>query len=267
MYLIEKWAPTVSGQGQERRIAYTRYDLPSINDYSAPSGAVALPGSANNNAVQTDCPQFATRYEWAEFWNNSTTAAYTYSFNSGFSTVTDPLGRIYRTDLITSGNPQVSVSYVFTNATTYNNGNGTPLKTITTTYIKDTGPTYTANQRLSQVLITDGSFTRKTQISYNTTAISGVALPENIDEFDAAGSTVYRRRHTDYVTNSAYLTRHIYGLPLQTLVYSGAGTTLLAQSEYLYDESAYYLNSSGDNVIRPDLANYGAGFILGRGNL
>lgn len=269
MYLVEKWAPTVSGQGQERRIAYTRYDLPSVNDYSAPAGAGVSPGSANNNAVQTDCPQFANRYEWAEYWNNSAVATYAYNFNTAanYTTITDPLGRLYRTDLNPGSNPQIVVSRMYTNATSYNNGNGTPLKTISTTYSKDTGPSYTANQRVSQAEITDGSFTRKTAISYNTTAIAGVALPSDVDEYNAAGTAVYRRRHTDYNTNSAYLTRHIYGLPSASLAYSGAGTTLLAKSENLYDESTYYLNSSGDNVIRHDLTNYGASFILGRGNL
>ncbi len=272
MYLIEKWAPTVSGQGTERRLAYTRYDLPSVNNYSAPSGAVALPGSASNNTAQTDCPQFANRYEWAEYWNLNGSGVpqetnYQYTFSSGLGTVKDPLGRIYATETFNTSSNSTTWARTYANQTDYNTGISAAKKTITTSYVQDTGGTYAANQRVFAVSITDGSFTRKTEISYNTTAISGVALPENVDEFDAAGTTVYRRRHTDYVTNSAYLTRHIYGLPLQTLAYTGAGTTLLAKSEYIYDESAYTLNSSSDNVIRHDLTNYGAGFIIGRGNL
>jgi hypothetical protein len=101
-------------------------------------------------------PQFAN--QWA-LENTGATAAYTYSFNSGYSTVTDPLGRIYRTDTSTVGAITTTTAKTYANLAAYNAG--TALKTITTEFSRDSGPSYTANQHLSQAVITDGIFTRK----------------------------------------------------------------------------------------------------------
>ncbi len=275
MYLVEKWNPTITGQGAARRVAYTRYDQPSMNATSYPAGAVVAP--TVYTTAQTDCPKFANRWEWAENWNLTAGVPqevnYQYSFDlaANFSTVTDPQGRIYRTDLNPGSNPQDVVSRTYTNATTYNLGAGTSLKTITTRYIKDTGPTYVSNQRVSQVTITDGSFSRKTAIAY--TSVSGAALPMDSDEYDAAGINVYRRTHTDYNTSTDYSTRHIIGLPSSSKVYSGAGVTLLAQVNYAYDEGYLFLNSSVDNVIQSDVStgnpagSLNGNSAVGRGNL
>jgi RHS repeat-associated protein len=80
-------------------------------------------------------------------------------------------------------------------------------------------------------------------------------------------STTYRRTHTDYKWDAAYVDRHIFGLKSSVKLYSGPGTTLLAQTDYNYDEGYLFLPASVDNVIQHDTANYGDSFIAGRGNL
>ena len=67
LYEIERWVSAIAGQGGERCIARTRYNMPSYNGYSAPVGALAQP--VNNNNQFTEAPAFTTRAEWAENWN------------------------------------------------------------------------------------------------------------------------------------------------------------------------------------------------------
>jgi hypothetical protein len=68
----QKWVPTITGQGAERLIASTTFNLPGYDP----------------NQPLIDCPSFSTRTEWAENWQGGTTAVYTYG-----SGVTDPTGR------------------------------------------------------------------------------------------------------------------------------------------------------------------------------
>lgn len=276
MYLVEKWVPTVSGQGNGRPVAMTYYDMPSVAGATFPVGATIAPAG---NIAQTDCPKFANRYEWAESWSPDSattgwtavakvgggslyTAQYNYEFNiaGNFYKVIDPAGRYYRTDVSTDG--LTHTEKVFANATAYNNG--TPLKTITTTYIKDSGVSYTSNQRVSNIQITDGSYTKRVGIGYDTATISGVALPNDMTEYNADAATVYRHTVTSFVSDAAYTSRHIYGLPFQVNVYKGAGTSnLVSKVEYAYDESGEFIASSG--IIQHDATNYGGHFV-GRAN-
>jgi len=254
LHELERWVPTVVGQGSGRPVIYTRFDLPSYNGQSYPAGSIV--GPATSNATQTDCPKFASRWEWAENWNGGVEAQTNYYFDStnNFSTVTDPTGRIYRTDTSTTSTTQTITAKVFANATAYNNGAGTPSKTVTTVFGQDSGPSYVSNQRVTDSQITDGSYTRHTSLTYTTS--NGVTLPADVSEYNADATTVYRRTHTDYNWGTAYTSRHIFGLASQLQIYTGGGT-LLAQTAYTYDETAYFLDASADNVIAHDSAYNG----------
>src|SRR5262249_55489604 len=148
----------VEGQGVGRPVAFTRYDMQSVENYSFPPGALTGPG---NDTAQTDCPKFSVRQEWAEnwrpedvtagwtpvTWNGNTiyVAQYSYEFNTAgnFSTVVDPAGRVFRTDFSDDGLTQTLKTYA--SLATYP---GAPLKTTTVTYGKDNDPFYTSNLRV-----------------------------------------------------------------------------------------------------------------------
>jgi hypothetical protein len=44
VHLLEKWVPTISGQGNERRIAYSRLGVSSVNNASYPASPFYLLG-------------------------------------------------------------------------------------------------------------------------------------------------------------------------------------------------------------------------------
>lgn len=63
-----------------------------------------------------------------------------------------------------------------------------------------------------------------------------------------------------------YSSRHIFGLPEQSLVYRGASETdVISQTTFAYDEAGYF-DPSGFSAIQHDAANYDGHFV-GRANL
>jgi hypothetical protein len=79
--VIEKWVPAVTGQGAERVVSSTWFDLPSYNP----------------NLPQGDCPSFNFRYEWAENWNGGLHATYQYSYGGPYGhEIIDPTSRRFR---------------------------------------------------------------------------------------------------------------------------------------------------------------------------
>ncbi|HKX27213.1 MAG TPA: S8 family serine peptidase [Blastocatellia bacterium] len=270
-YQIEKWVPAIDGQGPERPVAETWYDLPSINGQSMPGGPPR--GPANVNTAQTDCPEFATREEWAENWSRDETgwvtvgsyqwARYSYYFftDSGgaHTRITDPIGRIYRTDVSTDG--LTHIDRVWANNAAYgtDDSTGTALRTATTTY-----ESAADGLRPTQIVITDGSYTRKTGIHYWTQG--WVALPDDIFEYENGGSTIYRHRRIFYSTSSSYTDRRIFGTIDQEFICQGDGeANKVSGISYAYDESSYF-DTSSFTAGQHDSANYGTGFIVGRRN-
>src|SRR5262249_17904543 len=71
---------------------------------------------------------------------------------------------------------------------------------------------------------------------------------------------------TNYTSN----TRRIIGLPSMTQLYEGDSSTLVAQTEYIYDspnqEGMTFLQSHSSTPRQHDSANYGTDFLY-RGNL
>jgi hypothetical protein len=87
-------------------------------------------------------------------------------------------------------------------------------------------------------------------------------LPSDVTEYAADALTPLRRTHTDYNLDPAYLNRNLIGLASSKAVFDGGGT-LFSRADFHYDESA--LQDPG--AITQHDANYGAGFVQGRGNL
>jgi len=261
-FQFEKWAPAIFGQGAERVVAYTCYDMPSMNAQTQPAGSQRV--AANNNAAQNDSPTFSFRDEWAENWNGNVPAKTTYYFfsdgNGTHTKITDPIGRIYRTDVSVDG--LTHVSRVWANSSSYGSDGspGASLKTITTIY-----ESAADGLRVREAIITDGSFTARKTINYTT--LSWISLPQDISEYVNGGSTEYRRTTIYYKTDAVYLDRHIVGLPSETIVSDPSQNFYRVKwNVFWYDEPAYF-DATDFAVIQHDSANYGTGFVAGRGNL
>jgi hypothetical protein len=269
VYLMEKWVPA-AGQDPERRVAYTKYNLPSYFATGVPDHPDNPDPINQDTSALSDAPGFTTRKEWAENWNNNAEATYSYYFTSNYSKITDPLGRITRTEFFTSepNNGLVQYQKLFANAAD-ESGNA-PKRTTTFTYESDNRTTYYANHRVTRVDVTDHTVTpnvtRRVDTVYSTSVYSGFAVVDYVDEYDSDGATVYRRAKTTYNTSADYTSRWIHGLPATIEVYSGPGTTLLAKTAYTYDEgNPYFIDSTGDGVVQWD--NTGGSSPTGRANL
>ena len=256
MWLIEKWVPSVTGQGAARRIGYTRFDLPSVNQVSTPTNALSNTLLTANGLG--DCPTLTQRVEQAENWNNGAekTILYGYDFNySGtYHTVTNGVQnlRLYYTALTRA-------------LVTMDSGWSNSLKEEKVTCTSDSGVSYPSNPRVTETKITDyqAGAARRAIIGY--TQQNGVWLPTTKDEYQS-NNTVYRRSETTY---TSYPTQRIIGLPSQLSVYAGAGTTLLARTSTSYDETGTFTDvnnnpwnflSAVNGLTQHDDANYGGSF-------
>ena len=148
---------------------------------------------------------------------------------------------------------------------------GDKKKWTTTSYTQDdTLVVYKTNPRVSETNIHDPSGNRRrTTINYTTLTLPSGApysLPTDVNEYEANGTTLYRRTHTDYVTTvSAYLNRRMISLPESIKVYDGSNN-LMAKTGYWYDWNGEYLVNT---VATPTQhhSSYNTDFTQGRGNL
>ncbi len=274
VHTLEKWVPTISGQGNERKIAQTLLNLGSVGAASYPANAL-FQTYANGGGDRS--PAFDRRQESAEDWlspaaywstNGGATYYYTYDQYSSYygytQQVDEPTGTKHRI----GNNGLVQTSTLFYTDEEYST---ITLKTIISTYTKDTGVSYDANVRPIESKITDQqNHTRKVGFSY--VQQNGLWLLQNKDDYNPDQTTIYRRTTMSY---THYPTQRILGLPAITSVYVGAGTTLLAKSENIYDETGTWQDSNSQTVnyltnagatVQHDDTNYGVSF-TSRGNL
>jgi YD repeat-containing protein len=267
-YLIEKWVPEITGQGPARIVSYTWYDLPSVGGQSEPGGPQRT--AASNGSAQSDCPKFATREEWAEYWSRNEAgwvlsgphyvARYSYhlfSDSSGTHTrITDPIGRIFRTDVSTDN--LTHKSRVWANMGSYG-GDGSPgpaLKTTTTVY-----ESAADGLRVKEMTITDGVSTRRSAIFYTT--VGWLSLPQDIVEYQNGGATEYRTTTTYYKTDPAYVNLHIIGLPAEVIRHIQGDR--IDWKTFSYDEPDYF-DTTSLSIVGHDSGNYGTEFLT-RGNV
>ncbi|MCA1639359.1 MAG: hypothetical protein LC768_13670, partial [Acidobacteria bacterium] len=124
----------------------------------------------------------------------------------------------------------------------------------------DTSLLYRQNPRVVETKVGDGGSTKRTTISYHPQ----FGLPNEIREYD--GATVKRKTATDYNLTSAYTSRRIIGLPSERRLYEGE-STLMSKVSYAYDAGSFTGTEQNISPVQHDNTNYGAGFIVGRGNL
>jgi hypothetical protein len=91
-------------------------------------------------------------------------------------------------------------------------------------------------------------------------------LPQDVHEYDIDAATVLRTQRTIYISDSAYLSRRIIGLPKDSLLYEGDvnSANLKTKLEYKYDDSGSLLGT--DAPVQHDNTNYSSAFLTGRGN-
>ncbi|MDX2040328.1 MAG: RHS repeat-associated core domain-containing protein [Acidobacteriota bacterium] len=255
---IEKAVPGITGQGLDRVIAKTTFNVVECLDPNAP------PNSPNYCLPQADVPYFNVRTEWAENWQGGQTQYYQYLFNYGSPyVITDPTGRQFKLQNLNET--------MYTEIWAQNAGNHTKKDTVI--FIHD-NLSYYSNLRPQETRATAQTgtsyVTKTTQVSY--TQLNGMWVPNQQDEF--AAGVQYRRTTTTY---TSYPSQNILALPLEVSVYSGAGTTLLTKATNAYDQTSsftdsngqtadYFIDATPDGAIQHDNMNYGGNFTA-RGNL
>jgi len=248
IYQIERFA------ADNHRLSYSFYNLPG-----------------DTNTAQSDCPRFTYRADWAENWNNGNLAYTNYSVDPGgtWTDETAPDNTRHRELFATSG-----WQSGLTIGTEEYDAAGIKQKWTSTVWTQDNiYAGYQINPRPTETNIYDASGNRhRTVIGYNNPfpLPEGVTctLPSDVIEYEADATTVLRRTHTDYNTNSVYLNRHIIGLPSGRYLYN-INDTLQSKTLYDYDWPQWpgMLTATPSTPTQHDEANFGAGTAAGRGNL
>jgi YD repeat-containing protein len=243
---IRRYAPNnsnpVNFPGDYFQRSYTTYGLP-------------------DNAVdpQADCPRATSRTDWAYDWNPGVTYVYSADPGKTWGQVTFPDGTIYKEFFATTG-WQRGLS-----TQTENWSGGVRKKWTTLQWTQDnTGVSYKLNPRVTETNVYDEAGNRRrTTMSYTS-----FGLPTDIYEYDANATTVLRHTHTDYNLSAVYTSRRIIGLPSARFLKDGSNN-LFSKITYVYDLNPNpnpYLQHPGPTA-QHDTANYGPGFVQGRGNL
>jgi YD repeat-containing protein len=262
-------APDVTSGCDYRLLSYTTYNLPDTND-------------PNNNAVQSDCPRFTSRFDWAFAWNSGVTTTFEKASDTSWAQVTTADGTTSREyfHLATSnaeswkdGLPYKMETY----ASGQTPGVSTPKKTTLTTWENHA----TWGPRVLNTTVTDGenNSARYTLLEYN----QNYNLPTDVYVYKGTGpGAMVSSSNTTYLLNATYIKtsgwgntqRWIIGLPSARYVYqpttaAGGTYTTLAKTTYQYDQSGYLeqqLPPAG-NIVNHDTTNFGPSFLAGRANL
>lgn len=252
VYRVERRASDGSAQG--RLLSYQEYDL------STPAAA-----QTNNG---TDCPRFTLRKDFIKDWNNDQPVYTTYSTGTGGvqtvknnqvlngSQVADTSDTV--TQEITYGASNTWRRGLVTQAKTY--WQGTLRRTAQTTWTQDDESLpYELNPRVKVSEVSDP----QSNHTGTTVEYTSYGLPTDIYEWNGTASNVLRRTHTEYNLDPAYVGRRVIGLVSSKSLYDELGR-VASKVDYTYDQGGQFLQHQGEPV-QHDAANYGAGFVSGRG--
>ncbi|HKP84132.1 MAG TPA: hypothetical protein VJT69_19095 [Pyrinomonadaceae bacterium] len=153
----------------------------------------------------------------------------------------------------------------------------TKQKSVATKWTQDdTGVSYLLNPRVEETNVYDylpsGQILNRarTRLTYQSVDLGNGAschLPNEFYEYQSNATTVLRRTHTDYNTNSAYISRRILGLISGSSLYETNPTTnvetLVAKTGFDYDEA---LSIQGNDAPVQHESTYDSNFLIGRGN-
>lgn len=238
-----------------------------INSYAA-DGHLRNYTSYNmsSGAGQTECPRFTERRDWADNWNNNNEAVTTYSVagDASWTQVTMPdNSTLYKEFFATSGWQ--------TGLTTRTEiwSVGALKKWTTTAWTQDdTNLAYQKNARPYDASIYDeaGNRRRRETIYTSYNLPNPVALPTEVKEYAADGTTVLRRTTTTYYNEGGdqqvYIDRRVLGLLREVIVYAGNNQP---QSKVWYDYD--WSNDYWAATPQPATHHDANGTARGRGNL
>jgi RHS repeat-associated protein len=249
-------------------LAHTRYNLADADL------------NAVNNGVQTDCPRFTARYDYAQDWYNGAEAVTTYLVNDNATwenpeTLAQETGTRARQTA-----PDGTITDVYSHSSGWDAGlprleevlvteNNTQVRKKWTSlkWTQDnTSLPYQQNPRVIETNVYDGTNRGQTTVEYN----SGYGLPTTVREWGQVGGqmVLLRRTVTDYTLGSAYLSSRVIGLPWQKQVYDGAGS-LVSKVHFYYDwdGGGDMFTDTPAAATQHDRTNYGPSYLAGRGNL
>ncbi len=238
----------------------------------------------------TDVPRLSQTRNWVKNFNGAdgipaeTTVTNTFQENQPIwgdgqgtiVTVTTPDGVMQKSHMFGAGAGWTEALPYYTETCLNANCTGNDKKrwVITTWKQDDNNLTYIQNPRVTSTTVSDSGSSRRT--AYTHKEIGGVAefgLVEKVELFDEYNSgALLKRSTTDYETGTAYLSRRIIGLP-KTITVEGRNDQtnapeLVSKIGYAYDGNDF--TAEPNQIITPirhDQTNYGANFIIGRGNL
>ena len=147
-----------------------------------------------------------------------------------------------------------------------------------TDYTQDnTLKSYILNPRVTQSKIGDTGNVKRTEIDYRllpNTNIAEYGLVSEVRLFDNGTNVLQKRSTTAYNLSNDYVSRRIIGLPSMVenwgLNQATNSPEYVSKATFNYDEGDFNDSTLEQNislVIQHDTANYGSGFITGRGNL
>lgn len=263
-------APNVTTGCDYRLLSYTTYNLPSTDD-------------PNNNAAQSDCPRFTSRFDWAFEWNAGVTTSFSSASDNSWGQVTTADGTISReyynlaatnSEWWKDGLPYKTELY----AAGQTPGSSTPKKTTLTTWENHT----TWGARIANTTVTDGENNSSRYSVLQYTGSYNLLADVFTYKGTSISGTMLRYANTTYVTGQPYIKtnsygnthRWIVGLPSASYVYqpndaAGSSYTLMAKTTYQYDESGYLEHQlpPAGSIINHDTTNFGLSFVSGRANL
>ncbi len=292
--------PTESnGAGPNTTFSYNSWgQVKQINNYAADNHLlnetkINLPADATN--PQTDCPRFTeTQIKTENFnldsnnqpqaivINNSITPNQTYNVGGHSGTAT-------KIEVSMTGDPYGAVTRSYVGSSGWQEGlpiatEDLVMETILTqkrwtwtNYTQDdTSKSYILNPRVTQSKIGDTGSTKRTEIDYlmQSGNVSQYGLVSEVRLFDGTNNTLQKKSTTTYNLAADYISRRIIGLPSMVESWGlNQGTSALeyvSKATFNYDEGDFSdstLEQNISTVIQHDNANYGNGFIIGRGNL
>jgi RHS repeat-associated protein len=235
-----------------------------INSYAADQHLRSYTSyNVNSSSGQTECPRFTEQRDWADNWNNNNEAVTSYSVaaDGSWTQVTMPDTTIYKEFFATSGwQTGLTTSTEFWSS-------GVKKKWTTTAWTQDdTNLSYQKNPRPSDTSIYDeaGNQRRSETIYTSYNLPNPVALPTEVKEYAADGSTVLRRTTTTYFDGGKpYIDRRVIGLLREVIVYDGNNQP---QSKvwFDYDWGNDYWVATPQPATHHDASDVAAS---GRGNL
>lgn len=182
-------------------------------------------GSTIRNSVSYNYPPGTTAQGGGPWFSQQTvfdgvnSYNWQYSMTSTSSSITDPYGTKTTTNFsLTNGLPS---SIVVTSGST-------TLRTIANTWNSGSNPT------VASTTTTLGDTGQQAKVTFSYDTYKNVT---EANEYDY-GLVYKRRAHTDYLTDTNYITAHILNLPTNVYVYDESGTeTLKTRTDFVYDES------------------------------